>query len=316
MSSPLKEMDIKETAKEFWNNFMMIEFSLTNNLKKRNVVEYNQSVSSVEDILKKLSIENMVNIQFGIDTRNGMNLPERKNIIEMILSPIHQKKNQPLIYALYNESFNHSLPVYLNVIKYKFHRPAFIYSIVLNYDEKKQDSNKKLPLKIDDSCVKNIEITKSDFSYFPIINDKKTSLNILLFIKDDKHKYLINKEEVKINNTSRELWVPIDNGIHTIMDCAVGEYNLLNVFDKIEIHLESDLLTDEFKEIESIKIENLINDINTIHNNSLNSFQKCSRCEYSNKNINLQLCKCKNVYYCDVICQKAHRKLHKLSGCV
>jgi hypothetical protein len=316
MTSVDNKTNLNLTAKNFWNHFIKIESRLCSNIKKRNIVEYNQTINLIADILKKLSIENMVNIQFGIDTRNGMNLPERKNSIEMILSPIYQRNNQQLIYELYNESFNYKLPEYWSVIKYKFHRSSFIHSVILNYDKKTQISDDKKSLENGESCIKNMEITKDDFSYFPIVNDNKTSLNILLFIKDDKQKYLINKKSIKVNDTIRELWVPIDNGIHTMMDCAVGEYNLLNLFDKIEIHLESDLLTEEFKNIDSIKIENLINDIDTIHNNSINSFQKCSRCEYSNKNIKLQLCKCKNVYYCDIICQKAHRKLHKLGGCM
>jgi hypothetical protein len=303
------KLNTQKVAKEFWTKFMENESILYNNIKKRNIDEYNQSINIIDEIINSLNIKNMVNVHFGIDTRNGMVLPERKDNIELILSPIFQRNNQQLIIDLYNESFNYKLPNYWTVIKYKFHRSSQIHTIILNYD-------KKATLEIGDSAGEIIEISKDDFSYYPIINDKKTQLSILLFIKDDKSTYLIKKEKVTVKNIDREIWIPKDNGIHAILDSAIGEYNLLNTLDKMEIHLESDLKKEEFLNIDSIKIENIINDIHMINNNPLNTFNKCSRCEYSNKNIKLCICKCKNAYYCDTICQQAHRKLHKLNCCL
>jgi len=303
MTNLSEEFDIKKISNEFWMQFMEIESLLYDSMKKRDVVAYNQSVNMINIILEKLEINCMINIQFGIDTRNGMALDERKDIVEIILSPMFQRNNQKLMCALYDESFNIGLPKYWAVIKYKFHRTSFIHTIILNYND---------PTIVGDNTIK---ITKDDFSYFPIFNDEKTKLSIILFIDDKKSQYLIKKQKIKIKNVERELLIPIDNGIHAVIDSAIGEYNLLNVLDKMEIYTKSALETDEFKEINDVVMENLIYDIDMIHNNSLNSFEKCGRCEYSNKNVKLHACKCKKIYYCDSICQKAHRSLHKLSGC-
>ena len=289
-------------ANQFWTKFMVYEKIIYDNMMKKNIVSYNQSVNIVETISKDLNIQTKIGTYFGIDTRNGMVLSERKDHIEFIISPLFHKSNQKLVHALYDESFKHKLPSYWSIIKYKFHQPSYIHTIVLNYTEPIKEDNKEMNL---------IEITKDDFSYYPIVNDKKTQISILLFIKDDKAKYLTKKE--KYND--REILVPVDNGIHAMMDSAIGEYNLLNIIDKMEIHLESDLEKDEFKEIEPYKIENIVNDVEMINNHSLSKFHKCSRCEYSNYHVKLYICKCKKVYYCNSICQKAHRELHILGGC-
>lgn len=291
----MTELNVQQIAKDFWNQFIVYEPEIYRNIIERNNIKYNQSINIVEQITKDLNIQSMVGIHFGIDTRNGMALEERKDHIELMISPIFRRTNQLLIFALYNESFNHNLPKNWSIIKYKFHRSSYINTIVLNYTVK-------------DTII---EITKEDLYYFPIINDQKTKLSILLFVKDDKAEYLIKKEK----HNDREIWIPKDNGIYAILDSAIGEYNLLNVLDKMEIHLESDLDGDDFKDINLNKIENIVNEIDMIHNHSLSKFHKCSRCEYSNKQVKLYICKCKNVYYCDVICQRAHRELHLLSGC-
>jgi hypothetical protein len=292
-------LNVDQLAKDFWTKFMVYENTIYENMLKRNSTEYNQSVNIVEKILFELKIQNMAGIHFGIDTRNGMVLDERKDYVELIISPMFQRTNQKLLYELYNESFNHNLPKYWSVVKYKFHRPSYINIIVLNYSKEFEKENIE------------IEITKNDFLYYPILNDQKTKLSILLFIKDDKAPYLIKKE--KCND--REIWIPKDNGIHAMLDSAIGEYNLLNVLDKMEIHLESDLDDEDFKEIDSLKLENIVNEMDMIHNHALSKFHKCSRCEYSNKQVKLYTCKCKKVYYCDTICQQSHRKLHILGGC-
>lgn len=304
MSNLSGKMNIKKISKGFWEQFMEIESLLYDNIKKRDIIEYNKSINMVNAILKKLEINCMINIQFGIGTRNGMILDERKDSVEIILSPMFQRNNQDLMHTLYDESFNKNLPEYWSVIKYKFHRTSFIHTISLNYND---------PNIVDNNIV---QITKDDFSYFPIFNDEKTKLSIILFIDDKKSKYLVKKQKVKIKDIERELFIPIDNGIHAMIDSAIGEYNLLNVLDKIEIYTKSELETDEFKEINAIKMENLIYDIDMIHNNSLNPFEKCGRCEYSNKNVELHECNCKKIYYCDSICKNAHQSLHTLSGCI
>lgn len=297
-SDPCDPKNVYETAKQFWKMFKTHEPDIYNNILKRNENDYNKSVNIVTQITKELCIDTNVGIYFGIDIRNGMNLNERKDYVEIIISPLFQKKNQSLVIALFNESFNCNLPKYWSVIKYKFHRPSYIHTITLNYTNKNDG-------------LDNVEITKNHFYFHPILNERKTKISILLFIDDDISPYLIKKE----NHKERELWFPIDNGVHAILDSAIGEYNLLNAIDKIEIHLKSDVDKDEFKDVQLRKLETIIDDIELIHNHSLSKFHTCSRCEYSNKQVKLYICKCRKVYYCDSICQKAHRELHLLGGC-
>jgi hypothetical protein len=291
-------LTIKQTAKLFWESFMIHETHIHETMLKRNADDYYQVNTIIEQITTKLKIQNMVGIQFGIDVRNGMNLIERKDHIEIIISPLFQKKNQELTIELYNASHNIKLPTHWSVIKYKFHNPTYINTIILNYKDQ-QDVNKL------------IEITKDSFLYHPIINEKKTQISVLLFIDDNVSKHLIKKE---IYN-EREIWIPKDNGIHAILDSVIGEYNLLNTMDKMEIHLKSDLGTDEFKDITTKKIENIVNDINMLNGHALSKHYICSRCEYSNKHVKLYTCKCHKARYCDITCQKAHRAMHLLSGC-
>lgn len=290
-------------AKKFWEEFMKYEKIIYDNLLKRNETEYNQSINIVSQITKSLNIENNVGIYFGIDIRNGMNLSERKDCIELIISPLFQRSNQKLTIDLYNESFKHNLPNYWSVVKYKFHRQSYIHTIILNYSK---------PELIDEKTTDAIvEITKDHFHYHSITNDEKTKISVLLFVDDDMASYLVKKE--KYND--RDILIPKDNGIHAILDSTIGEYNLLNVLDKMEIHLKSETNQEDFKNIEIYPIENLSKDIEMIHNHSLSKFHTCSRCEYSNKQIKLYVCKCHKVYYCDSICQKAHREMHLLGGC-
>ena len=299
-------MDIEkkytEIAKSFWDGFINIEARLYKYLLKRDNIHYTKAINMVAGVKSKFN--ELIDIQFGIDIRNGMMLVERKDNIELIMSPLFQKCNIKLLDILYNEYLTRKLPEYWNVVKYKFHQPQFINTITLNYN-KTSDENSDM-----------LEITKDDFCYHSIVDIENLKLSIILFIDDNKSSYLIKKEvyeNKKEDIPNRDIWVPKDNGVHAILDAAVGEYNLLNVLDKIEIHLKSDLDGDEFKDITTYKLDNINDEIEMMNSQSLSNTYRCARCYYSSMQVKMCVCQCKKTYYCDAICQKAHRKLHKLS---
>ena len=283
-------------SKIFWNEFLKHEKLIHENLLKKTQTDYDKSNEIISNILSKLQLNDKLGIYFGIDIRNGMKLNERKNYIEMIISPLFKKNNQKHVIDLYDESFKHTLPAYWSIVKYKFFRPHYIDIMTLTYS-------------VNDDIV---EINKTHFNFHSFIDHENYTISILLFIDDKISPHLIKKE--KYND--REIYVPIDNSIHMVLDTAIGEYNLLNIIDKIEIHPTSVLKTDEFKNIETFPIEKLIEKVKIVTSNSLKHINSCSRCEYSNSQVKLMYCKCRKVFYCDKICQKAHRKLHVLNGCL
>lgn len=287
--------ELANLYKLFWLEFMEKEPEIKMLILNRNQGDNNKAINITDSIIDRLGLKNKVGVLFGVDIRNGMILAERKDYIELVLTPLFQRKNKEIVINLYNASSN-ILPNYWSVIKYKFWQPSNIESINVNY--------------IDDADIKNvIEVTKSDFEYHPIIDNINSKLNIILFVSDDKSKYIIKKEIYEINNTKREIWIPKDYGIYAILDSAIGEYHLLNTLNKMEIYLKSE----EPEITERYPIENITNVIHMISNNPLSNINTCSRCYYSNKHTSLKICKCKNSYYCDSVCQKAHRPLHKLN---
>ena len=293
----MTDLELLQISKLFWTKFMERENEMKDLLLKRNSEEHQKARSIIDEIIIKLDINNCVGILFGVDVRNSLVLPERKDYIELIITPMYQRKNIKLISTLYKEYHNY-LPNYWSVIKYKFWQPSHIESIAVNY--KNENSTKN-------GC-ELIEITKSDIKYHPIVEQKENKLSILLFINDTKAQYLIKKEKYEMNDTTREIWIPKDYSIYAILDSAIGEYNLLNIINKMEIYLES-----EEKDVERHPIENIIGVVDMITNNPMSNIYKCSRCNYSNTQTKLKCCKCKNAYYCDNICQRAHRNLHKLN---
>jgi hypothetical protein len=376
----------------FWQKILTHTSTIESYLQARELTRYNQIREIIKIILQEMEFN--IDVHFGIDVRNGQLLTERKDQIEMILSPAHQRYNIKLINHLHMSSRVKQLPKSWSVIKYKFYQPRLIDSMILSYVEKepdkkepdkkepdkkepdkkepdkkepdkkepdkkepdkkepdkkepdkkepdKKEPDKKEPDKkepdnsdidnsdidnsdidnsdIDNSDIENeetiIEITKNDFEYFPVIDIPNSKLNLILFISDDKaqymiHKRIITKAEFPTLVEDRALWYPKDTTIYTVIDCAVGEYNTMNCIDKIEIYLKS-----EQPDIIRKPINLLVNEIMMMNNNPLSSVCACARCGYQNKQVSLLVCHCKKTRYCDSICQRAHRSLHK-NNCI
>jgi hypothetical protein len=292
----------------FWQKILTHTSTIESHLQARELTHYNKIREIIKITLQELDFN--IDVHFGIDVRNGQVLTERNNQIEMILSPAHQRYNIKLINHLHKSLRVKQLPKSWSVVKYKFYQPRLIDSMILSYVEKKPDIKET-----DDSDVENedtiIEVTKNDFEYFPVMDIPNSKLNLILFISDDKASYMLQKRVITKSEfptliDDRTIWYPKDTTIYTVIDSAVGEYNTMTCIDKIEIYLKS-----EQTDIIRKPINLLVNEIMMMNNNPLSSVHACARCGYQNIQVSLLVCNCKKTRYCDSICQRAHRSLHK-----
>jgi hypothetical protein len=287
--------EINQLACLFWKAFAVREPVLKELIFKRTPKDNQTARGIIDNIATEFGIKDSIGIIFGVDIRNGVKLPERKNHIELLFSPLYQRKNKKIICAIYN-AHKPYLPNYWSVIKYRVRQSEHIDSITVNFRDESD------PLNI-------IEVSKVDFSYYPILDPKNNQFSIILFVNDDKAKYLIKKEKYEIKDEMREIWIPKNYTLYAMLDSAMGEYHLLNTLNKMEIYLDS-----EEREIsERQPIEKIASVVEMIANNPMSGIHNCSRCNYPSTQTRLGICKCKKVYYCDSICQRAHRKLHKLN---
>ena len=103
----MSDLELLQLSKLFWTKFMERENEMKELLLKRNSEEHQKARSIIDEIIIKLDINNCVGILFGVDVRNSLVLPERKDYIELILTPLYQRKNIKLISALYKEYHNY-----------------------------------------------------------------------------------------------------------------------------------------------------------------------------------------------------------------
>lgn len=297
---------LEDQANLFWSEFLIYEPSIKNYLNSRDPSTIHDINSIIGSIKKTLDIEHDIGLNFGIDTRNGLVLPERKDMFEIIISPMFVRKNKKLMHAIYLEGKSR-LSSEWGLIKYKFWQPSSLESMKLSYVKK--------DIKPPNTNI--VIVTKDDFSFYPIIDtpanghsESLSKIDIILFIADDKMEYLVKKAKTEIAGKRRNIYIPADIGIYTILDAAIGEYNALNILDKMEIHPES-----VHPEIERKPIGDLLKFVKMASNNPLSVVKQCGRCKYSNLQTSLHACKCGKVYYCDKICQKACRPMHKVNCC-
>lgn len=283
------EIELSEIADNFWIKINESITDIRESMMKRDSNGYNNVMLIISNIKKSLNICDYIDCCLGIDTRNGIVLAERKNHLEMLISPVLKKYNN-IVQIMHNNYEKYSISD-LSVIKYKFHQPSYINTITLNYENTDEQKN-------------IIDVTQNNFKCCTILDGE--ILSFILFIDESVAKYLIKLEEIEINNTKREIWIPKDTGIYTIISSAIGEYAMMNIIDKMEIYPDS-----EHKEIERKPLSILTDTVNMILNNPMKNTVKCSRCGYTSNQVKILNCKCKKAHYCDKLCQKAHYKLHK-----
>jgi hypothetical protein len=202
-------------------------------------------------------------------------------------------KKVEVINKLYNTK--PTLPIHWDVVKYKHRNPKLLP--IINLTIENTDCN----------------ITCDDFTYYSFRDVEEQKLSIILFINDDKIKYLAAKESCIIKKKKHVVWMPINHGIYSILEAAVGEYHLMNTLNNMEINpdIEINNLSNEI-DIDNIRpLHDLYSDIQVVVDNPLSKINKCIRCKYNNNRHKLTKCICGNVYYCDDICKNAHYYLHK-----
>ena len=274
-------------------------------LLKRNAVDYEKVNMIISGIKKEFNLDGVIDIIFGIDIRNSKMLPERKNGIEMILSPVFKKENLDFLNILYNKLISNKKYICDNwsIVRYKPWNPETLENINITYTN--NDGTKKI-------------ITHSDIEYYSFNQnfDKSDNtnlknyekLNVILFIRDDVKKYILKKHSMSGN----EIYMPRDSSLLTLLDATIGEYNMLNIVNHMEICLKSTNVP-----VEKLPLSNLCKKIKMIDTaiNTINKIHYCLRCEYSNTQVKLIKCKCNKAFYCDEICKKAHIDIHKKFCC-
>jgi hypothetical protein len=261
---------------EFWKEFVRHQSTIISLLNNKNSKDYNTACTLIHSILQMFNLHNTVSIHLGIDIRNGSQLSERIDSFELIISPVFQKKNIESMEKLAKASKLINISNKFSIIKYKFFKPH--NEIKISYDK--------------------IEINKDDLSFL-IVDKDDNHISFIMFINDDKIELLTNKTDIN----GIEMYIPKDNSITSIIDNLIGEYNMLNNVEFMEIQCKS-LLDTKFEHlVQYVKpVAQLYDEMLTINKN----YKLCERCMYSNKNVNLLVCKSTKKYYCDKICQKAY----------
>lgn len=246
-------------------------------------------------LTKKLSEHIILEATFNEINRQA--LPAFKNYVELYISPKLQKKNINTMIKMYNTKPKPALPNLL-VSCYK------AYHI--------QD-----PL-IEDIKYDNIVIPFKNFGVQTLIGyseKKKLQLNLVILVEKTTAGYLLEKTKINFKNeegvqTSRNVWMPSKlNAMDLLLLNIIGEYNYIHNIGYIEYLPEDDpLITndDNFTELDDIRNH-------LIQITKLNDYKICNYCNHNELQVSLYKCSvCKNVYYCNKICQKEDYKNHKL----
>lgn len=267
-------------------------------LLKKNESDYRKVNIIINGIISEFNLTGVIDIIFGIDIRNSKLLSERKNHIEMIISPIFKKDNLDFINILYKELTSNKRYICDNwsIVKYKPWNPETLENIQITYSNK-------------DGTTKTI--THKDIEYYSYEAESNSNksinyekINVILFICDDVKQYILEKHTISGN----EVYIPKDSSILTLLDAAIGEYNILNIINHMEICLQSTNIP--FEKLPLLNLRDKIKMIDTVINTT-NKIYNCTQCDYLNTHVELIKCKCNKVYYCDDICKNAHFNIHK-----
>lgn len=299
-----ESIQLKKTAKQFWELFLNDEEKILELLFKKNKHDFDTADKITNGIMNSIGWGDNIRIIYGIGVRNGVELKERCDSIELIISPLLQKSKIKYLNALYDNTPLNLSPKFC-VIKYKFWHPDNIEQISINFQlpNLSSDSN------TEKEKAEIISITHKNITFYDIINQQQLQLSLMIFIDDEIAKYLVEKKTIMVEKKKkREVLLPINSGIYALLDSAIGEYNMLHRINKMEIYLKSEHPNIERKPIRELKLA-----IDMLCDNPLSPIHKCARCQYTSLQTKLLLCKCKKQRYCDTICQRGHWSIHKKS---
>lgn len=272
-----------ECKENFWDTLAEAEPKIKALLYDREEEQYNEANMLVNGIARKLNLN--LGLQLFVDTRNGIKLQERKDHIELVVSPMVNRSRVAYVKALYDDHFG-KLPAYWSVIKYQPWRLSDLYNLTM-------------------ICPDKTTIDQNDFSFCAIRDAQSQKLDVCLFVSEDKAKYLVKKETQEINGKKRELYMPINHCIYTMLNAAVGEFHMLNTLRNMEIYVENT------ENLVQHPLHKMREEIMVIVNNPMSNIHTCSRCGHTNAHVKMMKCRCGKVFYCDAVCQRAHRAIHK-----
>jgi len=275
---------------DFWNKFLKIEQMVVHHLRKNTVDDQEQALNGI-DIAGKISGFPLL-FQVGFNLRNGKTLDERKDSLELVISPNWDRKKVSLVNQVYEASKKADLPTYWNVVKYQVFEPSFVYEL-------------------------NVQgVTYEDFEYCAQLNFEGTKawVGVLIFVKDELAKKILKKKKSDEKSPENNEWELDGNSVQgkaplLFLNSAVGEYNMITRIKAVEFlpanshqTIPRYSLADLHQEFE--KIDRQDYEIDAIHS--------CVRCGYHSYQVDVAPCgKCKKVYYCDEMCKKADAKNHK-----
>lgn len=234
---------------------------------------------------------NTITFHVGVELRNGKRLPERKESIELVISPNWDRARIKLVDEIYEAWVQKKVdvPTYWNVVKYQPFLPSVVYDLDLD------------------------GVTHNDFEYCIQFNYSGADVwvGILIFVKEELAKSILEKVGDGKESDSWVLNTKKKNGRAPLifLNAAVGEYNMImrikaveflpaNSHSTIPRYALCDLHA-EFEKIDKYKYAS-------------NSVNECVRCGHYSYQTNLVKCegtKC-DIYYCDAVCKEADAANH------
>ena len=285
----------------FWRDFHQQE--------KNIIQEFHKDKKLALSIINKIREKNNIGlIAFDITygQRNTVQLKERKDHYEIVLSPNWSMKNIPVINMLYDTHTYYKFYFKISIIKYQPINPDYIQGISIDFEDGEKMTCDNIKYNLDFYSDTNNNLF---FDLFLFIDSKFlpriTKKNEKTF-EDKNFKYKNNELNQTVRTVKVEFLIPKDDTINKFIYAALGEYNILHKLRRTEIYQDN-----AYEHIKKKPILELLAEVLLIREN-IEKCKHCSRCNHFKYSNNLLKCtRCKKNYYCDKICQKADWKYHK-----
>lgn len=275
---------------EFWKTFMSFEQQIVYNIRLGTDEGKELAMRGLE-LAGRMSGYPVV-FQLGIDLRNGKKLPERKDSLELVLSPNWDRGKVGLIEQMYDAWASKAIdiPSYWNVVKYQPFSTSIIYDMDLG------------------------GVTHEDFEYCVQFNYEGQTIwvGVLMFVRAELAASMLKKVG---GGAESDTWVPDPekkNGKAPLifLNAAVGEYNMITRIRAVEF-----LPSDSHVAIPRYSLSELHEEFVKIDRQKYasNTANECVRCGHYSYQTNLSKCAAENceIYYCDEVCRRADLDNHK-----